>query len=424
MSLVSGAVVARPTGLPTKSVANGALWLAIFLGGFVFFEPAPYEIFLALVIPAWLLFGMMVPRAVGPLIVLMLLFVAGGVLAATQAKDFSTQPVYYAVTAFLAFSSCFFASLVAEKPDRLNIIVSAWIAAALMTTALGVVGYFGLTGELFTKFGRATGGFQDPNVFGPFLIFPFVVLVRRALTRPFGEALTSGLLALVIFIGIFLSFSRAAWGLTVVTVFLTGVLLFATERSAKARARFVALGAVGIVLMMLVVAAALSIPAVSELFADRAQLEQSYDVGRFGRFERYAIGFNMMLDHPLGIGAIEFGRMFGEDEHDIWLKTLTTYGWLGFAAHLSLVIWTLVAAFPLMFRSGPLQAVTQIAYIVFLGHILMAAVIDIDHWRHVYLLFGILWGAIAADRAATQSRLADWLGRQNGRRTAHPALNR
>jgi hypothetical protein len=150
---------------------------------------------------------------------------------------------------------------------------------------------------------------------------------------------------------------------------------------------------------------ALSIPAVSELFADRAQLEQSYDAGHLGRFQRHAIGFNMMLDHPLGIGAIEFGRTFGEDEHDIWLKALTTYGWLGFFAYATLVIWTLIAAFPLVFRSGPLQHVTQIAYIVFFGHILMATVIDIDHWRHVFLLFGILWGAIAADRAVTQSRL-------------------
>jgi hypothetical protein len=343
--------------------------------------------------------------------VLMLLFLAGGVLASTQAKDFSTQPVYYAVSAFLAFSSCFFACIVAEDSRRLDTIVSAWIAAALMTTALGVAGYLGLTGELFVKFGRATGGFQDPNVFGPFLIFPFVVLVRRALTRPFGEALRSGLLALVIFIGIFLSFSRAAWALTVVATLLTGLLLFVTERSTKARVRFIALGAVGIVLIGMLVGAALSIPAVSNLFKERAQLEQSYDSGHLGRFERHAIGFNLMLDHPLGIGAIEFGRTFGEDEHDIWLKSLTTYGWLGFAAYFSLVIWTLAAAFPVMFRTGPLQNVTQIAYIVFLGHILMATVIDIDHWRHVYLLFGILWGAIAADRGARQGRLFGLIGR-------------
>jgi hypothetical protein len=409
-SVASEPLVARPTGLPTKSIANAALWLAVFLGGFVVFEPAPYEIFLALLIPAWLFFGTPVPRATGPLVVTMLLFIVGGILAATQARDFATQPVYYAVSAFLAFSSCFFAWLIAADSKRLDTIVNAWIAAALMTTLLGVLGYFGLTGDLFTKFGRATGGFQDPNVFGPFLIFPFVVVVRRALTRPFGEALKSGLMALAIFIGIFLSFSRAAWGLTVIATLMTGALLLATERSAKARMRFIALGAVGVVLLGIVLAAVLSIPAVSQLFADRAQLEQSYDSGHLGRFQRHAIGFNMMLDHPLGIGAIEFGRHFGEDEHDIWLKSLTTYGWLGFASFLTLVVWTLVAAFPLMFRASPLQSVTQIAYIVFLGHIFMATVIDIDHWRHFFLLFGILWGAIAADKATGQTRLASWRG--------------
>jgi O-antigen ligase len=129
-----------------------------------------------------------------------------------------------------------------------------------------------------------------------------------------------------------------------------------------------------------------------------------------GRFERHAAGFNMMLDHPLGIGAMEFGKIFKEDEHNIWLKALTTYGWLGFAAFLTLVIWTLAAAFPLLFRKSPIQATAQIAYVVFVCHIIMALVIDIDHWRHVFLLFGILWGAIAA----TPRRLASMASRYQG----------
>ncbi len=397
------AAAARPTGLPTRNISSGLLWTAVFLGGFVFIEPAPYDLALAALIPAWLLLGLKIPRALGPLAVLMLVFLAGGVMAATQAKDFSTQPIYYAVTAFLAFSSCFFAALIAENRSRLDTIVSAWIASALGTTVLGIVGYFGFGGELFTKFDRATGGFQDPNVFGPFLILPFVILVRRALTLPFGRALSSGGLALLIFVGIFVSLSRAAWGLAAITVVMTGALFLVTERSAKARARFVGLAALGMVAIVVLTAAVLSIPAVGELFQDRAQIVHDYDGGHLGRFQRYGVGFNMMLDHPLGIGAIEFGRHFGEDEHDIWLKTLTTYGWIGFAAFLALVLWTLIAAFPLVFRSGPLQSVTQIAYVVFLGHIVIAGVIDIDHWRHVYLLFGLLWGAIAADRQTAQA---------------------
>ncbi|MGH6926431.1 MAG: O-antigen ligase family protein [Propylenella sp.] len=406
------AAAERPTGIPTRALSNSILWLAVFLGGFVFFEPSPYDLFLAALIPAWLLIGLAVPRAASPLVVLMLLFVAGGVLAATQAEDFATQPLYYAVTAFLAFSSCFFACLVAEDRSRADTIVDAWIATALVTTLLGVAGYFGLTGELFTKFDRASGGFQDPNVFGPFLILPFAVLLRRVLSGSPGTAFVNAALALVILLGLFLSFSRAAWGLAVITVMLMGALIFATERSHAARVRFVVLSALGAVVAVAMIAAALSIPAVSDLFQDRAQIVQAYDAGHLGRFQRYGIGFNMMLDHPLGIGAIEFGRHFSEDEHNIWLKTLTTYGWLGFAAWLTLVLWTLVAAFPLVFRSGPLQPVMQIAYVVFFGHIVIATVIDVDHWRHLFLLFGLLWGGIAADRAATQARLGAHFGRR------------
>ena len=414
----AGTAVARPTGLPTRSFSNAILWFAVFLGGFVFVEPAPYEYFLAAIIPLWMILGLSVPRAISPLVVLMTLFLAGGIIAAAQAVDLDEQPIYMAVSGFLALSACFYAALIGQGADRLDTIVGAWISSALLTAGLGILGYFGLTGEMFVKFGRAAGGFQDPNVFGPFLIFPFIVLVRRALTHRLGGALANGTLALILFAGIFLSFSRATWGLAVLTALMMGIVLFLTERSPSARMRYVGVAAVGLALIALLLAAALSLPAVADLFQQRAQIIQEYDGGRFGRFERYALGFNLMLDHPLGIGSSEFGRMFGEDEHNIWLKTITTYGWLGFVAFSGLVVWTLLAAFPLMFRTGPIQVATQAAYIVFAGHIVMATVIDIDHWRHVYLLFGLLWGAIAADRQTVQTRLVE---QQSGAARFHPS---
>lgn len=409
--------IRRPGGLPLAALSAAVLWLTVFLGGFVFREPAPYELFLAVVIPIWVLANPAMPRGIAPLCVLMILFCAGGIIAASQAMVFDEQPIYYAVTGFLALSSCFYAAVIGANPRFARVVIGAWIAASIATVGLGLIGYFGLSGELFTKFGRAAGGFEDPNVFGPFLVFPFVMLVRRTLTRPLAGALFSGLLALVVVIGVFLSFSRAAWGLAVLCAILMAGLLFITERNPAARARYVGLATAGVICIAVLLTAVLAIPAVGDLFLERAQIVQDYDSGQLGRFQRHAIGFNMMLDYPLGLGAIEFGRIFGADEHDIWLKTLTTYGWLGFAAYLTLVLWTLAAAFPLLFRTSPLQAMTQVAYVVFVGHILIATVIDIDHWRHVYLLFGLLWGSIAADRISAQHRLAEW---RSGRLT--PAL--
>jgi O-antigen ligase len=400
--------VARPSGLPARALAAGSLALAVFLGGFVFHEPAPYELFLAAIIPLWLIGGLALPRAIGPLVVLFALFVAGGVLATTQAWRIDDGPLYITISAFLALSACFFAAVVARDPDRLlAVIVNAWIAAALATAGLGMAGYFGLApGEMFTLYGRAAGGFQDPNVFGPFLVFPLAVLFQRALTRPIRRAWPSGAAALFLMLAVLLSFSRAAWGLALLAPAMMAVLMFLSERRSGVRARYIAMAVAGGMVGTVVLSAALSVEAVASLFAERARLVQEYDAGQLGRFARHLAGFDMMLEKPLGLGALEFGKQFGADEHNIWLKSLTTYGWLGFAAFVTLVLWTLAAAFPLLFRTSRYQPVLQAAYVVFLGHILIGAVIDINHWRHLYLLLGILWGLIAVDRAVARRRMA------------------
>ena len=82
----------------------------------------------------------------------------------------------------------------------------------------------------------------------------------------------------------------------------------------------------------------------------------------------------------------------------MWLKGFTTYGWLGGFSYIILVIWTLAAAFPLLFKPRPWQPIVQATYAVYLGHVMIHNVIDNDHWRHLYLIYAILWGAIAAEK--------------------------
>jgi hypothetical protein len=36
--------------------------------------------------------------------------------------------------------------------------------------------------------------------------------------------------------------------------------------------------------------------------------------------------------------------------------------------------------------------------IVLLGHAVVGIVIDTDHWRHFYMLIGLVWGCIALER--------------------------
>jgi hypothetical protein len=66
--------------------------------------------------------------------------------------------------------------------------------------------------ELFLRFGRARGTFNDPNVLGAFLLLPGLLLVQRMLAGRGPQALWAGMLLTIIMGGLFLSFSRAAWG--------------------------------------------------------------------------------------------------------------------------------------------------------------------------------------------------------------------
>ena len=117
-------------------------------------------------------------------------------------------------------------------------------------------------------------------------------------------------------------------------------------------------------------------------------------------------GPGVSLEHPLGIGPMVFSTIFPEDEHNIWLKSLTSYGWLGFLCYLTLVLWTLWAGFRNLLLDRPWQPFLMIAYIAFVGHTAIGFVIDTDHWRHFYLIVGIIWGCFALEHDHRRQQLA------------------
>ena len=105
------------------------------------------------------------------------------------------------------------------------------------------------------------------------------------------------------------------------------------------------------------------------------------------------------LEKPLGIGPFEFGNLFGEDEHNMWLKGFTVYGWLGGFAYITLVVWTLIVSVAAPVQAAAMAAVRGSAPTPsILGHLLIHNVIDNDHWRHLFLIYGVLWGVYATER--------------------------
>jgi O-antigen ligase len=380
-------------------ISTAAVSLGVLLSGFVIEEPAPYELYMAGLIAIWALFGLRISRAILPLVVLLVTFNIGGMFSLTQMADLKDTPLYLAVSLFLAFTAIFYAAVIEAQPALLRHIAHAWVLAAVSTAFLGIAGYFHLLpgAEMFTKYDRAAGAFQDPNVFGPFLVFPGIYMLHRILTGGLGDTVRWSLPLLILVTGIFLSFSRGAWGLFGAATIILVAALFLQSSSGRFRLRVAVMTMVALVLVGLAVLVALQLPGVAELFSTRAQLVQDYDGARLGRFARYGYGFAMALEHPLGIGPLVFGTIFGEDTHNIWLKALMDYGWIGFVSYLTLILWTIAAGFRILFRNRPWQPFLLCAYATLIGHVALGSVIDTDHWRHFYLLLGLVWGCIALE---------------------------
>ena len=256
---------------------------------------------------------------------------------------------------------------------------------------------------MFTLYERAKGPFKDPNVFGPFLILPFVVLARSILTRSILRSGWSILGALILLAGIFLSFSRGAWGMAILSLAVMVLLVFITENRSSKRLKMLAALSAGVLFVALILVVAVSIPAVQEVFVHASSCCRITDASRLGRFERHLIGLFLIQEHPLGIGPFQFGLTMGEDEHNMWLKGFTVYGWLGGFAYIALAIWTLVIATPLVFLKRAWTPFIQCVYAVFIGQLFIHNVIDNDHWRHLFLIYGLLWGAYSVERSAAKT---------------------
>lgn len=389
----------NPQMAALRIIGSAMVAFGVFLSGFVIREPAPYEVMLAVQIAIWFLLGLKISRSVAPLLVLMLLFNIGGMFSLTVMNDMTGAPLYMAVSTFLALTSVFYAAIIEDGHHRLLLIFRAWVAGAVITALLGILGYFHAFpgAEIFTRYDRAMGAFQDPNVFGPYLVAPAIYLMYRLLTTRLSRAVFYVPGILILALGIFLSFSRAAWGLFAFAAIALIVVMLLKERTAAFRMKIFTLSLTAVVILMMAIAGAMQSKKVSDLFMNRAKLVQEYDGARLGRFERHKIGFLMAMERPLGMGPMVLGKMFGEDEHNIWLKTLTTYGWLGFVCYLILLWSTLYIGFRSLLRERPWQPFLMVAWIVLAGHALIGNVIDLDHWRHVYMLFGIIWGCFALE---------------------------
>lgn len=376
-----------------------AFW--IFSGGMVITEPSPYELSFLAVLGVAIFAGFGLHRSTLGLLVLFVAFIPFALAAAFQVRfnDLSDTLVFQAVTIFLLFTAYFAANYVAEAPQRrMQLIVGAYIATALVSATLGTLGYLDLIpgADLFTRYDRAKALFKDPNVYGPFLVLPAMYLLQRLLLGKGGPAGWAAVLFSILFIGVFASFSRAAWGHFVASAAIVFLLAFVLEARARDKVRMLLIAMAGSMALIVALAGMLAIPAVNRLFEQRTAA-QSYDEGETGRFGRQAFAFEVALSNPFGIGPLEFRNLrITEEPHNTYVNVFLSYGWGGGLVFVCFIATTIWRGMRFVIRPSPNRLLLIPLVATFIPLSAEAAIIDLDHWRHFFLIGGLIWGVTAA----------------------------
>jgi hypothetical protein len=393
-----------------ERLRGALLWLTGFSGAIVFMEPSPYEVTSLLTIIVFAITGLSLRPALMPLIVMLLLYNIGFSLAVIQVIGDSKAVTWVAVSWYLSATAIFFAAMLGTNTaERLSLLMRGTVMAAAASSVIAILSYFHLLGaasDVFLLYDRAHAAFNDPNVLGAFLILPAMLALQRVLNGRFTDAARASLLLALIAIALLLTFSRAAWGQFAFTAMLVMLFTFVTSRSPNERMRIVLIAIAGIAVMALMLAALLSIDRVAELFKERASLEQSYDVGHLGRFGRHILGAQIALDQPFGIGPLQFHTIFPEDPHNTYLNSFMSGGWLSGFVYLTLTLTTLVGGFRYVFINTPWRSIYLAVYCAYVGTAAESVLIDSDHWRHYFLLLGVIWGLMAVSRSHARGRAA------------------
>lgn len=381
------------------AVQRTALWLFVFCGAIAIVEPSPYELMFVVALAIFASTGLRLNRTLVPLIVLLLLFNLGGMLSLVPHLDDQRSVTFIAISVYLMLSAIFFAAVVIDDTQaRMEAVRAALLASAWVAGGAALIGYLDLggLGSLFSRYERASGTFKDPNVLGPYLVLPIIFAVQDLLLGR-ARALRTLALVSVPLLALFLSFSRGAWLNLIGAGILLCALTFVTSRTSATRSRVALYAVAAVAVVAIAVAVALSFDQVSALFEQRASLDQDYDSGPDGRFGRQLRSIPLLLEHPNGLGPLRFGKFyFREDPHNVYINAFASYGWLGGLSYLALIATTWVVAWRAVFTRSPQQPHAIALWSVLCITTLQGLQIDTDHWRHFYLMLGLIWGLAAA----------------------------
>jgi hypothetical protein len=351
-------------------------------------EPAPTDAVFAVLIAIAAATGRLglsrVPRSV---LVLLGALLALNLASAMAAVNLGAAVRFLGITLYVITLGVWLTGYV-NSPAQGRLVAAAYIASAVGSALFGSLSLVATFpgSDLMSAGGlRARGLFEDPNVFGPFLVPATLLLIaERARPRLFAPrpALTTTLLVVLV-VGVVLSYSRAAWINLAVGVCVLAFIL-AKGRGGLRRALAVA---VAVAIAGSATIAVVETTGSGTFFEERAQV-QSYDTERF---DAQQAGVDLGFARPLGIGPGQFEILEPVAAHSLYVRVLSEQGLPGIAVLLALLATTLMLAARNL-SLGDTYGVSSAALLAaWCGILVNSLVVDTLHWRHLWVLAALIW---------------------------------
>jgi hypothetical protein len=147
------------------------------------------------------------------------------------------------------------------------------------------------------------------------------------------------------------------------------------------------------------IVALLTVDEIAERLKDRATISKDYDEGETGRFGNQRRSLPMLLDRPMGFGPLRFRLTFDLEPHNSYIGSFANGGWAGGISFIGLVLLTSFVGIRLCLVHSPMQRHAQIVLPSLMIYFIQGFQIDVDHWRQLYLMFGMIWGLEARRHA-------------------------
>ncbi|HEY0147054.1 MAG TPA: O-antigen ligase family protein [Methylovirgula sp.] len=283
--------------------------------------------------------------------------------------------------AFIGITSCLVATAWTER--ELRIFVDVYILSNVIAAVIGILGFVAHNPDL-TWADRPRAFLDDPDMFGVFLV-PGILGSLFMIAEKRRRILFSAAL-LLLSVPVFLSFSRAAivsaalWG---------GIYLGILNRHQLLRATLSSLAFL-VPLVVVVLLFAVLNDTVSHMLSGRFTVAEEYDLGHFGRYNRYLLAIPMILDHPFGLGLLQIENYFPEPIHNVWIACFLYFGWIGGLAWTLLLILSGMQAWNTWKQSR--NGLCLMIFFGWLSIISCSMLHEGERWRFMWLLTGVLWG--------------------------------